>query len=123
MPRPSNRSHRHPAVRSCDSSSSPRKSTMSSERHWSGKRVSSIWGNNRGGRHLIARATFVDGTPFRRAALAGQRRPPAFGGGIRRPNGEGQGQDNGEALPSTPHLCCGAAPVRPSPPPPSTPSL
>src|SRR5215510_2717320 len=31
-----------------DSSSSPRKSTMSSERHWSGKRGSSIWGNNRG---------------------------------------------------------------------------
>jgi hypothetical protein len=31
-----------------DSGSSPRKSTMSSERHWSGKRGSSIWGNNRG---------------------------------------------------------------------------
>jgi hypothetical protein len=31
-----------------DSSSSPRKSTMSSERLWSGKRGSSIWGNDRG---------------------------------------------------------------------------
>ena len=31
-----------------DSSSSARKSTMSSERHWSGKRLSSIWSTNRG---------------------------------------------------------------------------
>ena len=71
---------------------------MSSERHWSGKRVSSTWGNNRGGRHVIARGTFVDGAPFRRAALAGQRRPPALGGGVHRDSGEAQDHDNGEAL-------------------------